>query len=59
VITINRKGRKREEKREPNRPSLSLSPQALTPPKRTNGMQMSRKRGGAANSNEKKSLIII
>jgi hypothetical protein len=43
VIIIKRKGRKREEKREPNRPSLSLSPEALTPPKRRRGMQTNKK----------------
>jgi hypothetical protein len=42
VITIKRKGRKREEKREPNRPSLSLSPEALTPPKRRKGIKTNR-----------------
>jgi hypothetical protein len=43
VNIIKRKGRKREEKREPNRPSLSLSPEALTPPKRRHGMQTNKK----------------
>jgi hypothetical protein len=51
---IKRKGRKREEKREPNPFSLSVSTEALTRPKRTNGMQMNRKRGRRAKYFENK-----